>query len=60
MNKALIVIPIIVIIALSGAYILLTQQAAPSQGGPYGSSSPSSTESVTVNYKTANFIDTKA
>jgi hypothetical protein len=59
MNKALIAIPIIIIVALSGAYILFTQQVAPSQGGPYGSPSSSSTEGATVRYKTASFVDTQ-
>src|SRR3990170_4228170 len=57
MNKVLIAIPIIVIVVLSGVYILLTQQPAPSQGGPYGPPSSSSIEGVTVRYKTASFVD---
>jgi hypothetical protein len=59
MKKALVAIPIVVIVALSGAYILFTQMAAPSQGGPYGLPSQSSTEGVTVRYKTVSFIDTQ-
>jgi hypothetical protein len=57
MNKVLIAIPIIAIVVLFGVYILLTQQAGPSQGGPYGPPSSSSTEGVTVRYKTASFVD---
>ena len=56
MNKVLIAIPIIVIVVLSGVYVLLTQQPAPSQGGPYGPPSSSSTENVTARYKTTSFI----
>ncbi len=59
MNKVLIAIPIIVIVVLSGAYILLTQQPASPQGGPYGPPSSSSTEDETVTYKTASFVDTQ-
>jgi hypothetical protein len=51
-NKALITIPIIVIIVIGGAYILFSQRAAPSQEGP-------SAEAITIRYKTISFIDTQ-
>jgi len=59
MKKAVIAIPVIVVLVLSGVYILLTQQTAPSQGGPCGPQTASSTEGVTVRYKTTSFIDTE-
>jgi hypothetical protein len=61
MNKALVAVPVIIIVALSvGVYILLSQQSAPSQGGPYGTpTASSSTEGVAVRYKTVSFVDTQ-
>jgi hypothetical protein len=59
MKKVLIAIPIIVVIVVSASIILFTQQAAPSEGGPYGPPSHSSTDGVIVRYKTASFVDTQ-
>lgn len=60
MKKALIVIPVIavIVIAAVAGYVLLSQQSAPTQGGPYGSPSASD-EGTTVRYKSVSFTDTQ-
>jgi hypothetical protein len=55
-RKTLIAIPIIVIVAAVGVFIILNQQAIPAQDKPYG---PPSDNGVTVKFKTVNFIDTE-
>ena len=58
MRKALLAIPIIIIILAAGLYVLFNQSVGPSQEGPYGPVSPSG-EVVTVKFKTASFIDSE-
>jgi hypothetical protein len=58
MRKALLAIPIVIIIVAAGLYVLFNQSFEPSQEGPYGPVSPSG-EVVTVKYKTASFIDSE-
>ncbi|HII85860.1 TPA: YdgA family protein [Candidatus Bathyarchaeota archaeon] len=58
MKKTLIVIPavIVILVAIAAGYYFLSQQAQPSQEGPYG---PPSGEATTVKYKTASFTDSQ-
>jgi len=58
MRKALLAIPIVIIIVAAGLYVLFNQSFEPSQEGPYGPVSPSG-EVITVKYKTASFIDSE-
>lgn len=58
MRKALLAIPIVIIIVAAGLYVLFNQSFEPSQEGPYGPVSPSG-EVVTVKFKTASFIDSE-
>lgn len=66
MNKILIAIPLIAIIAISSAYILLTNQATPNPNANTTTSQPSNNPTAsqsnlasTVKYKTVNFVDTQ-
>jgi hypothetical protein len=60
MKKVFIIIPVIAIVIASvvAGYVLLNQQSAPSQEGPYGPPE-NSNEATTVRYKSVSFTDTE-
>jgi hypothetical protein len=66
MNKILIVIPLIIIIAISGTVVLLTYHAPTNNGTPNETSNPSTNPNTSpsqtttqVRYKTVDFVDSQ-
>ncbi len=66
MNKIFIVIPLIIIIAVSGAVVLLTYHAPSSNGSPNATTNPNNNPNTSpsqtatqVRYKTVDFVDSQ-
>ncbi len=59
MNKILIAIPLIVIIAISGSYVLLTFQAPTNPGGPTTTSQPSKNPDTSPSETTTSVLGIK-
>ncbi len=70
MRKAIVLIPLIVVVILAGSYVLLNLSVPPSQEGVEGPTSPSIggspyesanpiAEGISVKFKTASFIDSE-